>query len=575
MQTLFALERPLRMTAAENLTLEQCIALKLMLDIRFFDTGNGPQPVLQLPPALATGLAALQPGGIILFRENLASVGQITGLTAQIRQCLSPEALIAVDQEGGRVTRLPRDQVTSFSGNMALAACPADERMPLARAMGAAQGEELSALGINVNFAPTLDVNSNPQNPVINVRAFSDDPALVAALGAEVVGGLQSAGVAAAVKHFPGHGDTSLDSHTHLPCILRDRQSAESVDLAPFAEVISTASPAMVMTAHIQYPALDADTLPDTDIVRPATLSRRIITGLLRERLHFSGVVISDALDMRAISELISPQRAVIECFRAGVDIALMPLLLRDESSLQQLQDILSAAADAVRAGELDELQLRLSAQRILALRSAHSCAATQSAALERIGCEAHLALQQRIAEHSITLVHGVEPALVPGSLVHLLMPCEDSARALSAALLDRDASLRISWQALDDFNMERERDYIAAAATYLVAVNEPAMSAVELGGAEDLGELPDQSPATVQQWLLAKAGDRQRIVLMLGSPYRAGQFASVADSILASYDGAPAGYRGDPGPAYQALAAVLTGEVKVIGQLPVSMDGV
>ena len=561
-----------RMTAAENLTLEQCVALKLMLDIRFFDPGSGAQPVLQLPPALANALAVLQPGGVILFRENLESVAQIAALTAQIRQCLSPATLIAIDQEGGRVTRLPRDQVTSFSGNMALAACLGDERRTLARAMGAAQGEELAALGININFAPTLDVNSNPQNPVINVRAFGDDPATVASLGAEVVSGLQGAGVAAAVKHFPGHGDTSLDSHTHLPCVLRDRRSAETIDLAPFANVIGEAAPAMVMTAHIQYPALDAATLPGTDVVCPATLSRPIITDLLRKQLGFEGVVISDALDMRAISALMTPLEAVLACFRAGVDIALMPVLLRSEDSLAQLRALVSAVVAATRAGEIEEAELRASAERVLQLQACYAASEGKGAPFSCLGSAAHRSLERNIALHSITLVSGEPPRLKPGSALHLLMPGRESANALCHALQSVDPSLRISWQSLEAFDAARERELVAAADAYLVGVSEPAANAVDLGGAEDLDALPDLSQASVQQWSLGQGDGGQRIVVMLNSPYGAAAFASLADAVLATYDGAAVGYGGEPGPAYRALAAVLTGQATLRGQLPVRL---
>ena len=249
---------PKPMSHAQNLTLEQCIGLKMMLDIRFFDTGNGAQPVLQLPPQLAQGLADIGPCGVIVFRENLESLAQIQQLTAGIRQCLSAHALIGIDQEGGRVTRLPRKEATSFSGNMALAACPAPENETLARGVGETQAAELKALGINLNFVPSLDVNSDPHNPVIGVRSFGDDPARVAQLGSELLSGLQASGVAGALKHFPGHGDTSQDSHTDLPCVARRRDDAYAIDLAPFSRVIAEAVPAMVMTAHIQYPALDA-----------------------------------------------------------------------------------------------------------------------------------------------------------------------------------------------------------------------------------------------------------------------------------------------------------------------------
>lgn len=564
------------MTAVTDLTVEQCVALKLMLDIRFFDAGAGSAAVLELPADLADGLAALQPGGVILFRENLANVEQCQHLTQALRDCISPAALIATDQEGGRVTRLPRDQFTSFSGNMAVAACPAPERESLAQAMARAQAAELAALGININFAPTLDVNSNPHNPVINVRAFGDSPAVVAALGARVVQGLQCGGVAAAVKHFPGHGDTSEDSHTHLPRVDRDRDAAQEIDLAPFAAVIQHAPPALVMTAHIQYPALDSSCLPGTDIVRPATLSRAINSDLLRAQLGFEGVVISDALDMRAISELLSPEEAVVACFQAGVDIALMPLLVRTPDSLQRLQELVSSVAAAVASGVLDEAELRRSAARVLALQSRYEMKTLTSegqSPVSSIACSAHLDLERRIAEHSITLVKGELRPLCAGSAVHLLMPDSSTAMALASALLNAEPGLDISWHCLDAFNMEQERAQVDAAEVYIVGSREPATGAVELGGAEDIDNIPDTTPASVQAHLLQAAAGRQRIALLMGSPYGAGELAAVAEAVLASYDSAVVGVGGEPGPAYKALARVLIGGVTAAGQLPITLN--
>ncbi|AQA17777.1 hypothetical protein BST95_05555 [Halioglobus japonicus] len=559
------------MTATANISIEQCVALKLMVDIRLYDSGDGAQPVLNLPAALADGLARLQPGGVIVFRENLASTSQVRELTDELRACISPELLIGIDQEGGRVTRLPRGQCTSFSGNMALAACPEGDRISLARDMAVAQGEELRALGINCNFVPSLDVNSNPANPVIHVRAFSDDPALVAELGAAVTAGIQSVGVAASLKHFPGHGDTSQDSHTGLPRVDRTCAQAQAMDLAPFASVIDTTTPAMVMTAHIQYPALDNSVLLGTDIVRPATLSRTILTDVLRYKLGFAGVVITDAMDMRAISAILTPQAAVLEAFRAGVDIALMPMLLRDAQSLAAMFTLVDDIAAAVRSGELDERELRESAERVLALRHAYPIA-PHSAEPAVIGSASHRKLEQRIAASSITLLQG-DGVLGPEvGAVHLLLPGDSTARALAAALQAANPDLAISWQSLENFDLDAERRQLAACDAYVVGVSEPAISAVVAGGAEDLPNLPDLQSATVVKALLAGAQDKQRIVAMLYSPYRAAEFFGCADSILATYGGAAEGFGGAPGPAYVALAKVLAGEAVAPGTLPVTL---
>ncbi|MEP5566613.1 MAG: beta-N-acetylhexosaminidase [Halioglobus sp.] len=566
---------PKPMSHAQNLTLEQCIGLKMMLDIRFFDSGDGAGPVLRLPPQLAQGLAEIGPCGVIVFRENLESVAQCQQLTADIRGCLTANALIGIDQEGGRVTRLPRKETTSFSGNMALAACPSPENEKLARGVGETQARELKALGINLNFVPSLDVNSDPHNPVIGVRSFGDDPSVVARLGRELLGGLQNSGVAGALKHFPGHGDTSQDSHTDLPCVARSRDDAYAIDLAPFVRVIAEAAPAMVMTAHIQYPALDASYISGTDVVVPATLSRVMMTDLLREELGFAGVIISDALDMKAISARMTPAEAVKHCFAAGVDIALMPLLVRSKESLDQLLELVRIVAEAVRRGEIDEAEVRASADRILAVQQQYALGHKDPVAKgdEVIACSQHLALEKRIAQASVTLLSGTLKPLGASAKVHLLMPGKDTAAAMCAALLSVEPSLVISWQSLESFDATREQALLEKADVYLVGVSEPASSAVALGGAEDLPNLPDASPASVQKALLRQATALQRIVLMLNSPYRAPEYEALTEAALASYDGAAVGVAGAPGPAYLALAKVLCGQLKIEGKLPVELD--
>ncbi|MEH6585049.1 MAG: glycoside hydrolase family 3 protein [Halioglobus sp.] len=560
------------MSSSQDLSVEQCIAFKMMLDIRFFDAGDGPAPVLTLPSLLAQELAEFGPCGVILFRENLDSVGQCQQLTAELRDCLGPEVLIGVDQEGGRVTRLPRQETTSFSGNMAVAACPVNEQDELAQGVGAAQAAELLALGININFVPSLDVNSNPRNPVIGARAFGDTPAQVGRLGGELVKGLQSGGVAAAVKHFPGHGDTSQDSHVDLPCVTRSLEQAHAVDLAPFVQVIAEADPAMVMTAHIQYPALDASCIPGTDVIRPATLSRTMMTDLLRVRMGFTGVIITDALDMQAISAMLTPAEAILGCFKAGVDIALMPLLVRSGQSFGQLREALAMIADAVRTGDLDEKELRASVDRILALQQKFTGLEPGADANAVIACQSHLALEKRLAEASLTLLWGQLNTLDANAVVHLLMPGDESAGAMKAALLSASPSLRVSWQSLESFDPATERELLANADLYLVGVSEPAVSAVALGGAEDLPHLPDHSPASVQKALLSQTQNVQKVVVMLNSPYRAREFEPLADSVLATYDGATIGFGGRPGPAYEALAKALCGQMGAVGEVPVTL---
>ncbi|WP_170287438.1 glycoside hydrolase family 3 protein [Halioglobus maricola] len=566
------------MKSSATLTIEQCIALKLMVDIRLFDSGTGSEPVRQLPANLVQALRDIQPGGVILFRENLADIAQICELTAELRRCISPELLVGVDQEGGCVTRLPRRECTSFSGNMALAACSPGDRATLAGDMARAQAAELLALGINVNFVPSLDVNSNPANPVIHVRAFGDDPEVVAELGSAVTDGIQDGGVAASLKHFPGHGDTSQDSHTGLPLVSRSAAEAHAIDLKPFATVIARSDPAMVMTAHIQYPSLDSSTLSGNGVVRPATLSRRILTDLLRGELGFEGVVITDAMDMGAISQMLSPLEATLECFRAGADIALMPLLLRDTASLLALRALVDDLAAAVRAGELDEAELRTSALRVAAMRAEYALpepsaeTSSKPRAGRALANEAHRELEARIAAGSVTALQGEGGLPASVSSVHLLMPNAESASAMAMALTQMRPELEITYQSLTALDLALEREQVRACDAYVVGVSEPAISAVVVGGAEDLPGLADQRPATVLKALLAEAQGCHRGVVMLNSPYRAKEFYALADTVLASYDGAAVGLEGIPGPAYIALAAVLAGARAPTGHLPVSL---
>ncbi|TGD71838.1 glycoside hydrolase family 3 protein [Mangrovimicrobium sediminis] len=550
-------------------SLERCIALRLMPDIRRYAEHGAAQPVRVIPPSLAAGLARLQPGGVILFRENLVDIGQARELIAELRE-LSSGLLVGVDQEGGRVTRLPREACTSFTGAMALAACPEPERSSIAGQFATAQAEELRALGFNLNFAPCLDVNSNPLNPVIHVRSFGDDPALVARLGGALVTAMQTAGVAACVKHFPGHGDTCEDSHTGLPRVDRSREEAGRIDLAPFASVFASARPATLMSAHIQYPALDASTLPGSDVVRPATLSRAIITDLLRTQMGYRGVVISDALDMAAISELLAPEAAVLECFRAGVDIALMPLRARDPAGLDRLEALVDYIAGRVRAGELDEAEMRASAARVAALQAAYPAAAVGKPG--GVGVLSHRHLEKHLAELSITCLHGTPVPLAPGTRVHLLMPDAASARAMARALTLVQPALVISSQSLDRLDIERERELARAAQHYIVGISEPAPSAVVAGGAEDTLVQRSAAPTSLCRALLEDATGVRRTVLMLGSPYPAPTFFDCAETVLASYDGAAVGWGGAPGPAFGALAEVLVGRLAARGCLPVKL---
>ena len=295
--------------------------------------------------------------GVGLFGRNVVSAEQLAQLTARLREA-NPEVLVAVDEEGGDVTRLEVHTGSSFPGNLALGAV---DDPALTREVAAELGRRLAACGITVNWAPSADVNSDPGNPVIGVRSFGADPELVARHTAAYVTGLQSAGVAACVKHFPGHGNTSVDSHLALPRIDVDLDTLHRRELVPFRAAMA-AGTRCVMSAHILLPALDP--------TRPGTLSRTILGELLRAPeaeggLGFEGLVYSDAIEMRAIADTYGLDQGCVLAVAAGADAVCIGGTPSDEAEILRLRD---ALVGAVRAGELAEERLHEAAERVRAL---------------------------------------------------------------------------------------------------------------------------------------------------------------------------------------------------------------
>ena len=296
---------------------------------------------------LADLLAAYRPGGLILFSLNLETPAQIVRLTNDLQKS-SPKTplLIAVDQEGGRVSRLPAG-FTVFPPCSVLGQCDSSE---LAYAAAAAVAVELRAVGINMNLAPVLDLNTNPQNPIIGDRAFSASPAQVCELGLATIAGLQDNKVIACGKHFPGHGDTATDSHKELPVVSASIERLREVELRPFRHAIEN-NLATIMSAHVLYPALDGRL--------PATLSPAILTGLLRDDLGFKGVTLTDDLEMHAILDHHGIEEAAILAFQAGAD---MLLICKDRTRQVAAME---AFHNAVKDGLIPEARVEASLRRI------------------------------------------------------------------------------------------------------------------------------------------------------------------------------------------------------------------
>ncbi|QTX03932.1 glycoside hydrolase family 3 N-terminal domain-containing protein [Agromyces archimandritae] len=290
-------------------------------------------------------------GGVCVFAGNIASPEQLAGLTGAIREA-NPDAVVAIDEEGGDVTRLFARAGSPYPGNAVLGRI---DDVGLTERVGRSVGEALAATGCTMDFAPDADINSNAANPVIGVRSFGAEPGLVARHTAAWIRGLQTAGVDAAAKHFPGHGDTSADSHLALPVVDLPLEALQGRELVPFRAAVAAGTRA-IMTSHILLPQLDA--------VDPATLSSRVLHRLLRDELGYEGVVVSDALDMHGASGAHGIPEAAVRALAAGCDL----LCIGANNTDEQLADILDAVYEAIDDGRLAAEDVARAAGRVRGL---------------------------------------------------------------------------------------------------------------------------------------------------------------------------------------------------------------
>jgi len=599
---------PLQSSFAESaLTLKQQLGQKLMLDLRYYceqDTGEQKcrTPVTRLPADLANIISKHNIGGVILFAENIDTVPQVIKLNNDLQQAAAKSELglplfISIDQEGGRVARIPRDVGTSFTGNMSIGATYKEHGTHFATESARIIAEELLALGVNVNYAPTVDVNMNPDNPVINVRSYGEDPQLVAKLGGAQVAGFENNGVISSLKHFPGHGDTNVDSHTGLPKVMHDKETIWQQDLPPFKDIIKNQQPGMIMTAHIQYPALDDSTFVSKEgktMIKPATMSRKIITDLLRDELGYQGVVITDALDMAGISHFFEPIEAVVNTFAAGVDIALMPIEIRSPKDLEVLEALIDRLEEEVQRGTLNADEITASATRILKLKEKFKLTTKldDEAAIKKaqllLGDQSHRKVEAELALAAITEVRNENNTLPlnikSGTKVHIIMPDTRKCFALQQALLDNtNTLLSFSCTSLQGYEPISTLKEMNEADVIIAANASPKQSAVEVGGMDDLADNPefaiakaDQSAALESLLKQAKLANKKTVFVSLRAPYDISQFGKFADAVLATY-----AYNIDidteekiAGPAFTALAKVLMGKASANGQLPVTVNG-
>jgi beta-N-acetylhexosaminidase len=495
-------------------------------------------------------LRAYRPGGVTLFRShNLDNPAQIRELTEslqhQARNFGLPGLLIATDQEGGQLMAV--GDGTPLPGNMALGAAGSLE---LARQAGEVLGRELAALGINVDYAPCADVNINPQNPVVGTRSFGEDPQKVAELTAALVAGIQSQGVAATAKHFPGHGDTASDSHHGLPAIQHPLERLQKVEFQPFRAAIQ-AGVKLIMTAHLALPAVDGPQAP------PATLSSNILKNLLRKELGFDGLIVTDAMDMRAIRQGELLGQDALRAVNAGADLL---LLTTDPIDQQRVHTALTQAA---RQGNLDLAQVLESANRILALKewlSKH----TKQPELSIIGCLEHQKAADKIAEQSITLIRDqanlIPIRLKPEQRIAVVIPRPedltpaDTSSYVVPAVTD---SMRAYHANIDEFLISSAPGEAEISALLAQLRKYPLVILGTLNAYQQDGQ-----QILVHEILKAKIAT---IVVAMRLPYDLVAFPE-APTYLCTYSILE--------PSMRALAKALWGHLKFTGRLPVSIPG-
>jgi beta-N-acetylhexosaminidase len=494
-------------------------------------------------------------GSIILFGRNVGTPAEILTLTRDL-QLEAKKAgymhplLICTDQENGVVRRLG-EGATMFPGAMTLGAT---DQPDYAYQIGYASAIELKALGINWNLAPVLDVNNNPDNPVIGVRSFGELPEKVSAFGRSSMKGMQAAGIVSTLKHFPGHGDTNVDSHHDLPTIAHHLERLERVELKPFREAIEDGADT-VMTAHVYFPAIENEALV------PATLSKKVITGLLREKLGFNGVVTTDCMEMNAISQTIGVERGGVEAVKAGVDMIMVSH--RYGWQVSTMKEIIKAVED----GEISIETIDTALARINLLKEKYTNwndiqldSAIHVPSV--VGCKEHEDLAYNVYKQAVTLVKndGILPLQTSeNNRILVFYPEKNTTMAVEDkrySAFDLGGVIREYSQATDilqfkNFLDESEiQDLVQKSAEY---------DTVIFG---TLTALPGSSQVTLIEKLSEKGC--KIIVVAMRSPYDFSYLPEVA-AYLNTYEFSY--------PALKAAAGAIFGKETISGKLPVTVN--
>jgi len=520
----------------KEMTLEEKVGQMLLLGV----------PGTYINSTAKAIVTELKAGGVVLFAANLTSITQATNFTSQLQEealktKLKIPLLITADEEGGLVSRLPLGMVT-MPGNMALGASRNEH---LASKAYYHTGRQLRALGINMNLAPVLDVNNNPNNPVIGLRSFGSDPLLVGNMGLAALAGLQEAKVGGIVKHFPGHGDTGIDSHYALPIVTKSQKELMEMELAPFQKALASGAKA-VMTAHIEFPALTGGKKV------PATLSSEILTDLLRANWGYTGIISTDDLTMKAITNHFGQKDAVIMAVKAGVD----QLLIVGDLNNQRLAK--QAIIEAVQRGEISETRIDQSVERILFLKAELGLkpnklpeildAKTEAKAAEKIALE--------IGLQSITQLKNEGRLLQKGDRV--LLAVVDSKLMGASGRAGNTIS----------YLLQQELKKKGFAVETVTLANKPSSSEQDLVSKKakdyDIVIVLTRNAGYEQAGVIKRIANKPLITVALQNPYDILQFPDVKVHFL-TYGYTEA--------SIKALAAVLIKEQVALGQLPVTVS--
>ena len=560
-----------------NMTLRQKVTQMLMVDFRYWDTdlSDGEQTTgnefTKMNSQVQKVVEDYDFGAVIYFAQNIVETEQSFELSQALQEAATKDGgiplIISADQEGGSVYRLGSG--TALPGNMALGATGSVE---YAQAAGEIIGSELSVLGINTNLAPVVDVNNNANNPVIGLRSYSDDAELVGTLASATIKGLADYNVIGCAKHFPGHGDTATDSHYGLPVVDKSKEELLENELKPY-EVAIDQGIEMIMTAHILYPQLD-----DTKVFSnktgqeeslPATMSKKILTDLLKGEMGFDGIVCTDAMNMAGVSAIYDQVQAVKVAIAAGVDMICMPCTLYNLDDLKDLDAIIDGVVAAVESGEIPESRLDDAVTRILTVKENRGILDYDAndysleKALATVGSDANRELEREISAAAVTVIKNENNTLplniTENSKVLMLCPYDNEKaqmvmawnRAKEAGLVPDGAECKVYRFANATINAELQ-GLLDWADT--VIINSEVSSAARMAYDHWLSAAPNNYVNYCHE------NNKTSIIMSVDKPYDV-QLYPNADAILAVY-----GCKGSSVDVTEALVGGITSDKAAYG---------